>query len=92
MLTGDLNARTGCALDHYVDTDPFTHIPGDDNLPPLHTLRRRKNCDSHINEHDQSLLEIAFLEISSGSYIVSHTVNGLSLDTWIKFTLSIRLF
>ena len=57
MLTGDLNARTGCALD-YVDTDPCTNIPGDDNLLPLHTLRRRKNCESHINEHGQSLLEI----------------------------------
>ena len=59
MLTGDLNARAGCALD-YVDTDPSTNtrIPGDDNLLPLHTLRRRKKCESHINEHGQSLLEI----------------------------------
>lgn len=57
MLTGDLNARTGCGLD-YVDTDPCTHIPGDDSLPPLHAQRERKNCDFHVNEHGQSLLEI----------------------------------
>ena len=38
MLTGDLNARAGCALD-YVDTDPCTNIPGDDNLLLLHTPR-----------------------------------------------------
>ena len=57
MLTGDLNARTGCALD-YVDTDLCTNIPGDDNLLPLHTLQRRKNCESHITEHGQSLPEI----------------------------------
>ena len=57
MLTGDLNARTGCGLD-YVDTDPCAHIPGDDSLPPLHAQRQRKNYDFHVNEHGQSLLEI----------------------------------
>lgn len=41
MLTGDLNARTGCAL-VCVETDPCTHIPGDENLPPLHTYDEEK--------------------------------------------------
>jgi hypothetical protein len=40
MLTGDLNARTGSALD-FVNTDHCIHIPGI-NLPQKHNLRRRK--------------------------------------------------
>lgn len=56
MLTGDLNARTGSALD-FVNTDHCIHIPGI-NLPQKHNLRRRKNYDSQINEHGKSLLEI----------------------------------
>ena len=56
MLTGDLNARTGSALD-FVDSDHCIHVPGI-NLPQKHNLRRRKNYDSQINEHGKSLLEI----------------------------------
>lgn len=41
MLTGDLTARTGCAR-VCVETDPCTHIPGDENLPPLHTYDEEK--------------------------------------------------
>ena len=52
----NFNARTGYALD-YVDIDHCVHILGD-NLRPLPTLRQRKNFDSQINEHGQSLLEI----------------------------------
>ena len=56
MLTRDLNARTGCALD-YLDIDQCIHVPGD-NFSPKRDLRRRKNYDSHINEHSQLLLDI----------------------------------
>jgi len=55
MLTGDLNARTGSALD-FVDTDHCIHLPGI-NLPQKNNLRRMKNYDSQINEHGKSLLE-----------------------------------
>ena len=56
LLTGDFNARTGCALD-YVDVDNCIHVPGD--IPsPLRALRRRKSFDSQINEHGQSIIEI----------------------------------
>ena len=41
MLTGDLTARTSCAR-VCVETDPCTHIPGDENLPPLHTYDEEK--------------------------------------------------
>ena len=41
MLTGDLNARTGCAR-VCVETDPCTYIPGDENLPPPHTYDEEK--------------------------------------------------
>ena len=56
MLTGDLNARTGSALD-FVDTDHCIHVPGI-SLPQKQNLKRRKNYDSQINEHGKSLLEI----------------------------------
>ena len=56
MLIGDLNARTGSALD-FVNSDHCIHVPGI-NLPQKHNLRRRKNYDSQINEHGKSLLEI----------------------------------
>ena len=56
MLTGDLNARTGSALD-FINSDHCIHVPGI-NLPQKHNLRRRKKYDSQINEHGKSLLEI----------------------------------
>ena len=56
MLTGDFNARTGSALD-FVDIDQNNHIPGD-NLFPKRNLRKRRNYDTHINEHGKSLLDI----------------------------------
>lgn len=40
MLTGDLNATTGSALD-FVDTDHYIHVPGI-NLHQKRNLRRRK--------------------------------------------------
>ena len=40
MLTGDLNTRTGSALDFF-DSDHCIHVPGI-NLPQKHNLRRRK--------------------------------------------------
>jgi len=47
---------TGSGLD-FVDTDHCIHEPGI-NLPQKHSLRRRKNYDSQINEYGKSLLEI----------------------------------
>lgn len=61
MLTGDLNATTGSALDS-VDTDHCIHVLGI-NLHQKRNLRRRKNYDSQINEHGKSLLEICKTEI-----------------------------
>lgn len=57
MLTGDLNATTGSALD-FVDTDHCIHVPGI-NLHQKRNLRRRKNYENH----GKSLLEICKTEI-----------------------------
>ena len=56
MLSGDFNARTGCALD-YIEVDANIHIPGD--MPILkHNLRKRNNYDNQINDHGKTLLDI----------------------------------
>ena len=56
MLTGDLNARTGCVPD-FDDSDFCTHIPGV-NLPQQNDIRRRKNYDPQVNDHGKSLIEL----------------------------------
>ena len=56
ILSGDLNARTGSALDHK-EEDPSVHIPGD--MPILkHNLKKRNNYDNQTNDHGKTLLDI----------------------------------
>ena len=56
ILSGDLNARTGSALDH-IEEDASVHIPGD--MPILkHNLKKRNNYDNQINDHGKTLLDI----------------------------------